>query len=341
MSIVKTAFSKAKNMVLVAALPFLLTSCLKEDEPVKPHEPGEAISNSFNMGPNYRYQSFFNLETNSFVSQNLKDIWDIGFDCRNGEYAIVLNGAKLCKVWRTGQTDFAAVTDTVGSFWRADDNSGRLDSTAIGEWGTENGDTVLSAGQVYVINRGYDSNLNLVGLVKMKIEGANATSYRITYANLDGSNPKTITVNKDDAYNLTFVSFTTGESVIVEPPKNQWDITFSQYVYVYRTTDYPYFPYLVTGVLHNRNLVISAADSARTFDDIVLADTAMYTFATNVDVIGYDWKYVDIGPPAVFTIRPEKNYIIRTRNKRYYKLHFTDFYKDGIKGNIVFEFQQL
>ncbi|UPT66584.1 MAG: HmuY family protein [Sphingobacteriales bacterium JAD_PAG50586_3] len=112
-----------------------LTSCLKEDEKVTPHQPGSSITANVNMGTNYKYQYYYDLETNTVVGQHLKDIWDIGYDSNADGHAIVLNGANFAKIWRTGQTDFAAVTDTTGAKWRADDNTGRLDSTAIGEWG--------------------------------------------------------------------------------------------------------------------------------------------------------------------------------------------------------------
>lgn len=320
-------------------LSVVFTSCLKEDDKVPPHQPGSAITGNMDMGTNYRFQGYFNLETNTFVSQNLKDIWDIGFDCNPAGHAIILNGANFAKIWRTGETDFAAVTDTMGASWRADDNSGRLDSTAIGEWGIEVGDSIISNGQVYLIDRGYDVAFNRLGFVKMKIDGANASTVRITYANLDGTGVSTVTASKDQLYNFTFISLNNGGSVVnVEPPKSTWDIVFTQYTYIYRTVDYPYYPYLVTGVSLNRSGVKAAADSLNPFDDIALADTANMVFTNNLDIIGYTWKEFD---GNAYLVKPENNFIIRSRNGLYYKLHFTDFYKDGIKGNIVFEFQEL
>lgn len=320
----------------------VITSCLKEDDIVTPRQPGPSLTGNVNMGTNYRFQYYYNLETNTVVGQHLKDIWDIAYDSRANGHAIVLNGANFAKIWRTGQTDFAAVTDTTGANWRADDNTGRLDSTAIGEWGVEVGDSIISNGQVYLIDRGYDVAFNRLGFVKMKIDGANAQGVKITWANLDGTGLSSMVITKEPDYNFGFATLNNGGAmVMVEPLKTDWDIVFTQYVYIYRTVDYPYYPYLVTGALHNRASVETAADSSGTpYDSITVADINSLEFVTNHDVIGYDWKYYDFNT-ALYAIKPNKNFVVRSRNNRYFKLRFTDFYKEGIKGNIVFEFQEL
>jgi hypothetical protein len=323
-------------------LGVVFSSCLKEDDKVTPHQPGPSTIGNVNMGTNYKFQYYYDLETNTVVGQHLKDIWDIGYDSNPDGHAIVLNGANFAKIWRTGETDFAAVTDTMGASWRADDNSGRLDSTAIGEWGVEVGDSIISNGQVYLIDRGYDVSFNRIGFVKMKIDGANASGVKITWANLDGTGLSSMFITKEPDYNFGFASLNaSGTMVDVEPLKTAWDIVFTQYVFIYRNIDFPYYPYLVTGALHNRSGVETAADSSGTqYESIAIADTSTMDFMPNLDVIGYDWKYYDFNT-ALYAIKPNKNFVVRSRNNRYFKLRFTDFYKDGIKGNIVFEFQEL
>lgn len=327
-------------VLLVPVLAILLTSCLKDDEAVKPHQPGVTTTNSFNMGTNYRYQTYFDIETNTFVSQNLKTTWDMAFDTRPSGFSIIVNAAKFCKVANTGTTNFNAVTDTVGAQWKADE-TGSLDTTAIGIWGTYSADTAISLGNCYILDRGFDENNVHLGYKKIIINGAGKYTFSITFANLDGSDLHTVEVLKNNTYNFTFLSLNNGgETVIVEPPSNTWDITFTQYTYIYQTVDYPYYPYLVTGVLLNQNHVTAAADSVNSFESIQLADTATLNFTNKMDIIGYDWKDYSF-TTAQYTIRPSKNYVIKSRNGLYYKLHFLDFYKDGIKGNILFEYQLL
>ena len=63
-----------------------------------------------------------------------------------------------------------------------------------------------------------------------------------------------------------------------------------------------------------------------------------YTFSTNVNTIGYDWKAYT---GSTYVTYSHMNYIIRNRNGIYYKLHFIDFLAAGIKGNPKWEFQRL
>ncbi len=329
-------------MLMLAAISSLLfTACLKEDEPVTPHQPGSSVTSSFNLGTNYRYQGYFNLETNTFVGQNLKTAWDMGFDTRPGKYAIVLNGAKFCKVWNTGIANMTLVQDTVGANWAFDTNTGNLDTTGVGAWGVAGNDTMVTNGNVYVVDRGYDENNTFLGFKKFKIDGAGKNLYYIQFANLDGTEPHTLVVPKNSIYNFTFATLTgAGALVDAEPPANTWDICFTQYIYVYNTVDYPNYPYLVAGVLLNHNYVTTAADSTTAYEDIALADTLTNNFTQRRDIIGYDWKGYSF-TTAQYTIKPGKNYIIRSRNGLYYKFHFLDFYKDGLKGNVAFEYQLL
>ena len=330
---------KSKYMLwVILLLSVVLTSCLKEDERVAPHQPGQSTEGSFNMGTNYRYQSYFDFASNSFVGQNSKGVWDLGFETTPQGFAIITNGAKFCKIKRTGNSNFDAVTDTAGNPWRVD-VLGYLDSTAIGTWGTYSADTAITNGVCYIIDRGYDESNNYVGFKKFIIEGANSTSYTITYANLDGTEKYTTTVTKRPGYNFTFFSLNgAGAEVDVEPTADTWDISFTQYIYIYRTVEYPNFPYLVVGVVLNSSNVAAAADSVSGYENIVLADTANMEFHNQLDIIGYNWKQFD---GTSFIVKPQNVYVVRNRNGLYYKIHFTDFYKDGIKGNIAFEFQQL
>src|SRR3989338_6457721 len=92
---------------------------------------------------------------------------------------------------------------------------------------------------------------------------------------------ETTFVPKNNDYNFTFFSFASNQTVGVEPPKQEWDLCFSSYTYVYDDGT----PYLVTGVLSNRNLA-RVIESELSFDDIDLAyaETAIYT--PDIDIIG-------------------------------------------------------
>ena len=56
-------------------------------------------------------------------------------------------------------------------------------------------------------------------------------------------------------------------------------------------------------------------------------------------MIGYDWKSYNSG---TYEVDINKNYIIKTTEDLYYKIHFIDFYNDqGEKGTPKFEISSL
>ena len=96
--------------------------------------------------------------------------------------------------------------------------SGSLDSTAINNWIPNN---------VYVIERGYNELGIHQGFSKIEFISVNSTEYQVHFSNLDGTNDIILTIPKDPTYNFTFLSLN-GDIASVEPPKEDWDIIFSQ-----------------------------------------------------------------------------------------------------------------
>lgn len=319
----------------------LFTGCFKEEEPLPAPLPGDELIVNADMGTNYQNVYFYDIEANNFISSTFRDTWDLGFACKDGDFSIKLNGGKLMKAARTSSTNLANVTDTTGYTYLADAVTGNPDSTAIGQWFTVNGDSAISNKLVYIIDRGFDKDDNTVGFAKLQVLGANTDGYLIAFSTLTSTQVQTLFVPRNAAYNHTFVNLTGGGSIVnFEPPKNTWDLCFTQYTYIYQTPQYPYFPYLVTGTLINSTGVKATADSVNTFESIELADTANYPFYTRLDIIGYDWKEFDFSD-LLYDVKPYKNYIIRSRNGVYYKMKFIDFYHQGSKGNTLFEVQKL
>ncbi|NVK65593.1 MAG: HmuY family protein [Flavobacteriales bacterium] len=311
--------------LLLTAL--IISSCMKDEIPVPKHEAGSNTTNSINLGSDYRYQAYYDLETNTFVQEHEKIAWDLGFECAPSGFRIILNSAKSMAASNANCGNFTAITDTVGSFWKYDVSSGNLDSTAIGDW--------LSSSSVYVIDRGYSHDGTHQGFRKLEIEQVNTNEYQIHYAELDGSGEETHTIQKDGTYNFVFFSFDANSTVSIQPPKEEWDLVFGQYSHLFEPT----FPYQVTGVRSNRNGVEVAEVFDKAFESIVYADINLYDFSPNIDIIGYDWKTFVGG---TYETHSDKNFIVKTTEGLYYKLHFIDFYTStGEKGNPIFEVSAL
>ncbi|HYG49397.1 MAG TPA: HmuY family protein [Flavobacteriales bacterium] len=316
---------------LIFYLAICFTSCKKAELPVAPHDAGSVITNTVNMDASYKWQIYYDLETNTVVGQNSKTQWDLGFESSAGGFHVVLNSAKAMYAWNTYNVNFASVTDTTGlaAGKRWDEPSGNYDSTAVGNW--------QGTGHVYIIDRGYNETGIHQGFRKIIFESVDAEKYNLRFATLEGTNDTSFTVYKDSTFNLQFLSFSGAGSVVsIEPPKHTWDLCFTQYLHIFHE---PFQPYLVTGCLLNRYHTKALLKTGFAFNDIDY-NVAMSTILSNsINSIGYNWKEFSSG---VYTVNPSMNYIIQDAEGHFYKLHFTDFYNtSGVKGNPKWEYQQL
>lgn len=318
--------------LFLLALAGLIISCRKGEKPIEPADRGNVITAQVDMSSDYRNQVWFSLGSNSVISTNLKTAWDIACESDVAGYHIRLNTAKSMSARRTSETDLANVTDTTDySLYKVYDMpSGNPDSTAIGDW--------RSHSYVYVVDRGFSNTGASLGMKKLKILGSNAASYTLAYSDISGANSYTITVIRDAQANQTYVSFNSNASLSIEPPRDSYDLLFSQYTHIYTN---PFMPYLVSGVLINPSQVRVAQVSDVSFKDIKASDTLSHPFSAMSNAIGYDWKTYSL-QTSVYTVDASKCYIIRDVKGYLYKLHFIDFYSStGIKGAPKFEFKKL
>lgn len=321
----------SKYTFYISACLFLFISCKKDELPVPAHDPGNVITATVNMEASYKWQIYYDLKTNSVVGQNLKTAWDLGFESTSTGYRIILNTSKAMFAYNTGNTNFTAITDTIGfaANKKWDEASGNLDSTAIGDWRSTN--------NVYIIDRGYNELGIHEGFRKIQFQNVNAHKYEVRFSHLNGTGDITLQINKDSTYNFQFLSFDLNNILIVEPPKTTWDLVFTQYTHIFY--EQKPTPYLVTGCLLNRYRTYAKMDSLITFTSIELQSAQTYILSSNINTIGYNWKTYTNGD---FVTHPHMNYIIKDSEGFYFKLHFIDFYNSsGIKGNPKWEFQQL
>lgn len=309
---------------------FGLMACEKEELPVPRHESGDVTTSTVSLDPTYKWQVYFDLETNREVGRNLKTAWDLGFETSADGYHIVLNASKFMMAGKSAKTDFAQVTDTIG-FGLAkniDAATGNLDSTAFGDW--------RNGSPVYIVDRGVNEFGLHQGFRKVQVQGVDAHKFTVRFAQLNGTNETTLEVPKDSTYNLTFLSFAKRDTVHIEPPKKDWDLAFTQFNHVFYE---PVFTqYLVTGCLLNRYHTHALMDSTVRFEGIDFAKAQSYNLSSNLNAIGFDWKSYT---GSVYITHTKMNYIIRDQNGLYYKLRFIDFYDAGKKGSPKWEFQKL
>ncbi len=307
----------------------LLFSCAPQELPVPKQNQGELLTSEVFLGENYDYQIYYSLRENKIIQKNLKTSWDIGFETSPDGYQVILNSSKLMFAYHTGKNDFQSVSDTLGfeNGKLSDVSSGNLDSTAIGDWRNEQ--------PVYILDRGA-TIAGRLGFVKLQILHVDDQKYEVRFKILPHGEESTIVVPKDNQYNFSYLSFEKGGQIqIVQPPKTEWDLCFTQY------TVQMAIPYLVTGVLTNSYNTEAQKDSITEFA-LIDREFIEYTPLSHAnDVIGYGWKHYELNADN-YLVNPLINYLIKTQDGNYFKLHFIDYYNnEGVKGNPKWEFDRL
>lgn len=329
------------NIIWIMVIALLVSSCEKDEIPVT-REVGELSSDVVSIGTNYSLQVYYDLETQSIVKSNERGIWDIAFDCRDNGNNIIINNAKFTQVYHTGVFDFDQMIENPApeTPWKWDNPNGNLDETAIGNW-TVAGSENESKNEIYLIDRGYSPEGEVLGYKKLQINSLINGEYQFKIADLDGSNLVEKSVIKDSEYNFIFINLDDGLSIEIEPKKEDWDLMFSSYTHVYEDfEDGEDLGYLVTGILLNRYNTQSANDSIIGFDNINIDNTLDINLVSDINNIGFDWKFYNFDTGQFEIV--DNTYVIKDSHGLYYKLRFIDFYNDlGEKGNPAFELQRL
>lgn len=326
---------------------FLLNSCIPEESPVAPHQSGDVLVATAEMGNLYGNQVYFSFKTDSVVSINKITDWDIEFSCIPDTFVIRLNSAKFMTVYNTKKLKFNNVnaSDTANldvSQWKYDNPKGKLDSTAIGKWWDAiKAGEVISKSEVYIVNRGVNERAKPQGYKKLQILGLENNTYYIKIANLDGTDEQELEIPRNPLKNFVQVSLNYPAKVVnIEPNSLDWDLCFTKYTELLYTNDGVPTWYSVTGPLINPKTVAVAVDTSKSFDQISYEDVAKYQFSSYINSIGHTWKWFDLGKGA-YIINPNINFILRTQIG-YIKMHFVGFYNQtGEKGYPKFEYQRL
>ena len=342
---------RKEHLSILIILLFFLSSCFKEDEKVIPHDPGNLNTTTVSISNQdypYLYQAYYSLSSDTVISQNLKGEWDLGFDCSESGWKIILNTSCFMYCANSGEKDISQATDTTGLNWKFDKSDGNPDSNAIGRWFDFDAadSSWIYTRDVYVLNRGYDEKGILRGLKKVVFDSLSQDVYYLRFANIDGSNITAFTISKEGHVNNTFLSFDNGgKQITLEPNKQDWDLLFTQYTTLLFTDEGQAYPYLLTGVLLNPFQTQASQDSSISFFNVDYAIASGFDLSEETDIIGYDWKDIvgDVTSGQVtYVIIPNLYYVIQDKSGYLFKLRFISFYNnDGLKGCPTFEFQKL
>jgi hypothetical protein len=320
---------------------FLFSSCMKEEKPYPVPEPPKSegefkvLNSQVKMGEDYGTQIYFSFTTGQAYTSSVKS-WDVSFTTGADDNEMWMNSGKPVLIYPTGNTNYAAIITKGGiatNAWKYDSPSGLTGKSGLGILSNQN-----HVGEVLIVDGG--ENIYF----KLQILEVTATQYKIKAGPLEATTGSEYTLTKDDNYNFIYFSFNNG-IVTPEPPKKDWDILFTRYrtVYYKYNPDGSDFPYPVNGVLTNPYKTQSAGDSTKSYEfyPFSLENANAFTLRSDRDVIGYNWKSVNINT-GQYTVKPKSIYLVKDQNDALWKLHFVNFYdSEGKKGSPQFEYQRL
>ena len=314
----------------------LLWACEKEEKPFPP-APGGLLTAG--MGSDYRTTLYFDLSSGEFVQSSDRDLYSLSFSSDENDTAVFLNSFNFMFAKASGDTNFSAVSDTVGGVqWTYDYPDGDSKKTALRKMVNKDGEV---SKEVFVLDMGYDADLNRLPFWKVQLHSYNADGYRIRYGPLDGSTSSWAYVERKDGYRRVMFDFLSAQQLQFEPLRQSWHLCFTQYSDYDLTTEGDTVPYLVRGVLLDGERVSAAMVENLSWDEINFETAVSMAKVRDANKIGYDWKRYDFDALG-YVIEPDRIYILDAGLEGLFKLRFLDYYNDeGERGYARFELEGL
>jgi len=294
----------------------------------------QVVEDVVSVGPQYVNQVYYSL-TDGELEENTLTAWDLAFDVSFygvGIRANTVTGIEVAKYpgdldsWETVDvTDFAN-WDKLHDDPLAWENGAFNDGAAgfdVG-WGLYNTVNHITTGHTIFIVKFMDGSFK-----KLRIDNNAAAIYNFTYADIDGENEVTTSIAKTDyaGKNFAYYSLQTEEAFDFEPASDSWDLVFGKYMDLAPTI------YGVTGIRQNYGIQVAQIDGIST-NDSNLDDAITVGFSSDINVIGHDWKTINMST-FQWEISQDRTYIIKSIDNRYYKVIISAFSGSG-SGNVTF-----
>lgn len=286
----------------------------------------QSVSDSVEMSPGYVNESYYNLEGGEVANIN-NTTWDIAFDLSGFGASIRINehtGTKL-QAYPNGDNSDWATLDTAGiTTWVELHNSeeswftGAFDQTATNNftdlgWAVYNTTThAITGDSLHVIT------LSSGEMKKLRMEQLVGGVYTFTFADIDGGNEVTATVDKSLYSNKRFIYYSIQNETVVDrdPSPSSWDIVFTKYSAEIMPGTY----YSVTGALVNDGVYVRRADGV----DPSVANWSDFQQDSVINTIGYDWKSFN-STTFSYDLASDLSYFIQDLEGNLWHLTFTKF----------------
>ncbi len=333
-----------KNVLITAALLGLSASI-----------SAQIVKNdSVSMGPGYANQIYYSFKNGQVGSAPVNN-WSIANSSNiqdNNIRANHMTGLRVIGYPNGDNSDWAAF-DTAGfktwpMYWNSihHHNKGAFMQTAGAfpdfSWGVYNSGTKIVTGDSLYLLAWVNGAGQYTKFLKLSLIKQDYGNLIFKYANVDGSNEVLDTLFHSEAanQNYKFYNFLTGDNVVREPAKTDWDINFTRYYAPVSGQHYP-----VMGVESNVGLKVAKV-FGQTWSQLMASDTVNMVknnklagkFTDSMTAIGSDWKFFD---GMKFQIMDKQSYIVRSKDTmHYYLLNFTGF-GGSANGKSVFQHVEL
>lgn len=287
------------------------------------------VTDSVSMGKDYMNQVWYSLSDDEQGTQP-RNNWDIAFRTNRPEQPTILvnhtGGSNITRnfwIYPKGARANWASVDTVGlSKWTPLYNMETEWKGAMGRyidptnkydfgWGIRDAGTHYIVGDSIYIIRTQSGTYK-----KLLIDQLAGSVYSFTYANIDGSDAATSSINSAGYTGKNFVYFnlTAKTEADREPAAANWDMVFGQYATADFIATAPGF--LVNGVLVNEGVSVAkavVAPSARA----TYKDFGAHVLYPEINGIGYNWK------SSTHVLNDSFVYFVRRKSGEVWKLVFT------------------
>ncbi len=292
-------------------------------------------------GATYANRVFYSLDNDDVLSTAVND-WDIAFSCYGpgaAGSAILINEAASFLYNTPHDTGAWNTFDTTGAYtWKQLLNSdtswtngafnayrGAAGLFDMG-WGilNPNNNHWTFGDSIYLIKL-HDGSFR-----KLVITSLKTGVWTFTYANLNGTNPQTVSITKTNYPKRNFIYFSLVNNQIIdkEPDNDTWELLFQKHRDLVSNMHVS-----VSGVFKNRN-IWSAKANLPSFNDAMNATSAQTPFTKNAVDIGYEWKKFNsqTGWKVYDTIA---YFIYNIDSTMFYRIVFTGF-GGSANGHFIF-----
>ncbi|MBF4492819.1 HmuY family protein [Flavobacterium sp. MR2016-29] len=358
-----------KKLLFLSIALLSLVSCSSDDDtPVEIPTVGATIQPTVG-GPNQPNQVYLDLSSTESKAVN-RESWDFGFST-GSDFRVVINGSLKMAVKKSATSDITLPQEsdtnvavgggtTAASNGFVDNPTGVLAGagagigTAIAEISATDADN-----KVYLVNLGFKVSATTPAVGSVSVDGdargwkkvrilRSGNGYKIQYADLTSATFSEKTISKDAAFNFSFFSLTSGNTVAVEPEKAKWDLNFTVFTNYLASggqdVTYGYSDFITTNLKGGTQAYQVLVADGVTYADFTKAKVIEANFtasAADQRIIGANWRSGG-GPTTLPSVRTDRFYIVKDAAGNYYKVKFLAMTNDaGLRGYPTLEYAIL